>query len=433
MKSTLSLWAILLPTLFAAAQEPWSLEQCIRYGLEHNIDLQQQTLEADIRQAAYRQARFDHLPRISAGIAQEYNWGRSVDMQELVIIRNKLSRNTGASVQTSLNLFDGLARHHGARAAGKAAEAARENTRQARDALVTDITRAYLQLMLAGQIETCAQESYAAIVQQQERTARLVEAGSHPKSALDEIAAQVAAEKAAVVEAECQVRTATLALTQLMQLPDSMAFRVDDRFGQESVAGRVTPVSDTQIEDYLFGDPRIRSAQAVHEQMRHLQRQARSALLPVLQLQAGYGSYYSSTGEGKFGTQMDENRNPSLSLHLEIPIFQAMQAGTELRKKRLSLEMARLSIEKTRSEVVDEIRSATIEAENCCQQFHSSEETLRAMQQLLEITEARYNLGAATALDYITARNNHFKALSDCLQAKWQYLFQLKLLERYRK
>jgi outer membrane protein TolC len=54
------------------------------------------------------------------------------------------------------------------------------------------------------------------------------------------------------------------------------------------------------------------------------------------------------------------------------------------------------------------------------------------MQQLLDVTEAKYNLGAATALDYIVARNKRFKAATDYLQAKWQYLFQLKLLERYR-
>ena len=54
------------------------------------------------------------------------------------------------------------------------------------------------------------------------------------------------------------------------------------------------------------------------------------------------------------------------------------------------------------------------------------------MQNLLEITEAKYNLGAATALDYIVARNKRLKAVSDFLQAKWQYIFQLQLLERYR-
>lgn len=433
MKHILLTLLSILPAVFSAGQEPWSLEQCIRYGLEHNIGLRQQTLEADIRQAEYRQAQAAHLPVVSAGIARDYNWGRSVDMQELVIIRNKLTQATGASLQASLTLFNGLALHNARLAAGKAADAAREDSRQVREDLTVEITRAYLDLMLAGQIETYARESYAAIVQLQERTVGFVEAGSHPKSALDEMAAQVASEKAAVVDAWCRVRTASLALTRLMQLPDSTELHISDSFGQEPAADLVPTVTDSQVEDYLFADPRIRSTQALHEQMRYRQNQSLAAFFPTLRLTAGYGTYFSSTGEGSFRTQIDDNRNPSLSLQLDIPIFQSLQAVTQLRKSRIEREMARLEVEKTRSRIVDEIRSAVIEAENCRQQYRLSEETREAMRQLLEITEARYNHGAATALDYITARNNHFKAVSDCLQAKWQYLFQLKILERYQR
>ena len=54
------------------------------------------------------------------------------------------------------------------------------------------------------------------------------------------------------------------------------------------------------------------------------------------------------------------------------------------------------------------------------------------MKELLSVTEAKYDLGAASALDYIVARNNHSKAVADYLQAKWQYLFQLLLMEYYR-
>ena len=91
-----------------------------------------------------------------------------------------------------------------------------------------------------------------------------------------------------------------------------------------------------------------------------------------------------------------------------------------------------MEAERARVEIVDEIRTAAIEAENACQHYLSARETLDAMQELLQVTEAKYDLGAASALDYVLARNQHFKAMSDYLQAKWQYLFQLRLLEHYR-
>lgn len=414
------------------AQEPWPLERCIQYALEHNLDLQEKKLGVDIRRAELTQRRLAHLPVVSAQIAQEYNWGRSVDMQELVIIRNALTRATGASVSAALPLFNGFSRHYQRLSAKKAVEVAAFEVDDLRTALETDITRAYLELMLAKQMLNYTRESLATIIRQRERTAQLVEAGSQPKSALSEMEAQVAAERAEMVTAECRVRTATLSLTRLMNLPSDVSFTTGERFGQDSVAIRVPLVSDSQAERYLQNDPRIRGARARIAELQHQESAAKGQFFPSLNVSASYGTFYSSTADAPFRTQLDENRNPSVSLNLSIPIFSAWQAATNLKKSRLALEVARLDAQKVWTAVRDEIRSTRIETDNCLQQFLSSEETLQAMQQLLDVTEAKYNLGAATALDYIVARNKHFKAATDYLQAKWQYLFQLKLLERYR-
>jgi len=428
------LWILLFGALAdgLSAQEPWPLDRCIQYALEHNLDLQEKKVEVDIRRAELTERRLAHLPVISAQIAQQYNWGRSVDMQELVIIRNALTRATGASASAALPLFDGLSRHFQRLSAKDAVAVASFDVEDLRTTLETDITRAYLELMLAKQVLNYTRESHATIVRQRERTAQLVEAGSQPKSALSEMEAQVAAERAEMVTAECRVRTATLSLTRLMNLPADIPFTTGELFGQDSVAVRVALISDSQAESYLQTNPRIRSAQARISQLRHQEGAAKGGFLPTLSITASYGTFYSSTADAPFGTQLDENRNPSVSLNLNIPIFNAWHAATTLKKSRLALEVARLDAEKLRTAIRDEIRSTGIEADNCLQQFLSSEETLQAMQQLLDVTEAKYNLGAATALDYIVARNKRAKAATDYLQAKWQYLFQLKLLERYR-
>lgn len=423
---------LLLATGTMHAQEAWPLERCIQYALEHNTGIRQQRVEIDFRKAELRQMQAGHLPVLRAGVAQEYNWGRSVDMQELVIIKNKLTKATGASLTATATLFEGFSQHYGRLAAQKAVEAARQDARSQDEALTIDVTRAYLQLMLARQILAYTEESLSAIIQQRERTASMVEAGSQPKTALSEMEAQVASEKAAMVEASCRVRTATLALTQLMNLPSSEGFTAGEAFEQEEALAHVPLISENQMDDYIRQSPELLSAQASLEQMRHQQTRAKAAFLPSLRLSASYGTYYSSAADQPFRTQIDENRNPSLSLQLDIPVFQAFQTTSQLRKSRLACELASLGVEKVRTQLTDRIRSAAIEAENCCQQYLSSEETLHAMESLLAVTEAKYNLGAASALDYILARNNHFKAVSDYLQAKWQYLFQLKLLERYR-
>jgi len=432
-KQLIGFLLLAVPVVPLSAQDTWPLSRCIQYALEHNVNIREKQVEVELRKADLLQRKMAHLPVLSAGVSYDLNWGRSVDMQELVIVRNQLTRAAGASVAASVPVFDGLWRHYQRQAAQQAVQAASLEAADLRLSLEVDVTRAYLELMLAKQIHAYTQESHATIVQQRERTASLVEAGNQPKSALGELEAQVAAEKANMVSAECRVRTTTLALTQLMNLPGDVPFTTGNLFGQDPVATRVPVITDTQVEDYICRDPRIRSMQATLRQLRYEEKAAHSRFSPSIAVSASYGTYYSSTADDPLKTQLDENRNPSVGVQLSIPIFPTGETVAQAKKSRLNLEMARLEAERVRTQLTEDIRSAGIEAENALQRYLSSEETLQAMQSLLEVTEAKYNHGAATALDYVIARNNRFKAVSDFLQAKWQYLFQLKLLERYRR
>ena len=87
-----------------------SLDSCVKYALSHNCDiLLGKSAEAQSREDL-RQSKLDLLPSLNLYVNQYYNWGRSVDMQELVIVRNRLTRQTSGSVGASLPLFDGLQR-----------------------------------------------------------------------------------------------------------------------------------------------------------------------------------------------------------------------------------------------------------------------------------------------------------------------------------
>ena len=234
-----------------------------------------------------------------------------------------------------------------------------------------------------------------------------------------------------MVEASCRVRTAVLGLTRLMNLPPDSLFVTDSVFENDSIVPRIPVISADQAEAYIQSDARIRNARSSIREKEYLHAAARSPMLPTLSIAAGYGTYFSSTADDPFRAQLDENRNPSLSFQLGIPIFNGGTVLMQERRQRLAVRASRLEAEKLQAQIRDEIHEAAIEAENCLQKYRSADETLRATNGLLSITEARYNLGAATALDYIIARNHHFKAMSDFLQAKWQYLFQLRMLDRY--
>ena len=59
------------------ADEPvkqWSLEECIRYAIEHNIDLKQRELEQDNREVELHTSKYSWLPNLNANFGQNFDF-----------------------------------------------------------------------------------------------------------------------------------------------------------------------------------------------------------------------------------------------------------------------------------------------------------------------------------------------------------------------
>jgi outer membrane protein len=72
---------ILLLAIFtsAYAQDGWSLERCIQYALENNIQIKTQELNTQIYNNQLQQSKLGILPGLNAGANENFTFGRSVD------------------------------------------------------------------------------------------------------------------------------------------------------------------------------------------------------------------------------------------------------------------------------------------------------------------------------------------------------------------
>jgi outer membrane protein len=53
------------------------------------------------------------------------------------------------------------------------------------------------------------------------------------------------------------------------------------------------------------------------------------------------------------------------------------------------------------------------------------------LRESFKYAEQRYNVGAANAVDYNTQKNNVTNAETQLLQAKYEYIFKVKVLDFY--
>src|SRR6056297_3951593 len=89
------------------AQQTWTLEECINYALDYNINIKRQQVGAKQATNNHQQARKNLLPTASANISHSYNFGKTLNRDEYVYV-NQQFQYTDVSASTSVTVFDGL-------------------------------------------------------------------------------------------------------------------------------------------------------------------------------------------------------------------------------------------------------------------------------------------------------------------------------------
>lgn len=434
---------ILVPVLILClsktlgAQDIWSLEKCIEYAWSNNLSIKQQNIEVSKSETRLLQDRLDFLPDLNVSFGHNLNWGRSVDLQNLEIIHNKLSQSTSASANASIYLLDGLSKLYGIKNSRKSLEISIQEVERLKDEISVSIARSYLQILLAKEVLAAAEESFNSLEKQRDRTRLLVEAGSQPYTSLLDIESQLASERVQVVTAENRVMTSTLALQQLLDLqydPDFQIMVPDIDYTIQKYTG----YNIDEIYAGALSMPVIQSARLALTKGELDLKSAKGQFYPKISLAASYGTFYSSSTFAPDGSvypffeQFRDNINPSISIGLSIPIFNNWNVKTNVRNARLAKESLELDLRTKEQTLYKEIQTAVTEAETYYRQMEAAEANVSSMQESFRYVEEKFNAGALNSTDYTVARANLLKSRSEYLQAKYQFIFQLKIIDFYK-
>lgn len=431
--------AVLILTLSPAlrAQETWTLDRCIEYAWSNNLSIKQQNIEVSKSETRLLQDRLDFLPDLNVSFGHNLNWGRSVDLQNLEIIHNKLSQSTSASANASIYLLDGLSKLYGIKSSRKSLEISIQEVERLKDEISVSIARSYLQILLAKEVLAAAEESFNSLEKQRDRTRLLVEAGSQPYTSLLDIESQLASERVQVVTAENRVKTSTLALQQLLDLqydPDFQIMVPDIDYTIQKYTG----YNIDEIYAGALSMPVIQSARLALTKGELDLKSAKGQFYPKISLAASYGTFYSSSTFAPDGSvypffeQFRDNINPSISIGLSIPIFNNWNVKTNVRNARLAKESLELDLRTKEQTLYKEIQTAVTEAETYYRQMEAAEANVSSMQESFRYVEEKFNAGALNSTDYTVARANLLKSRSEYLQAKYQFIFQLKIIDFYK-
>ncbi|MEI7802384.1 MAG: TolC family protein [Bacteroidota bacterium] len=450
---------------FSHAQEKWSLEQCITFAQQNNIQLKQSELSTMLSKDSYTQSQLGLLPNLNASSSYGINTGKNIDPTSNLFV-NQSIRSGNISLSTNVTLFSGFSKINEMRKAYFDFMASRYSTEQMVNDISLSVATAYLQILFAQENLTTAEATEQLSQDQVDRTKQLVDAGVLAQGSLLQIQSQKALDELNTVTAKNQLTLAKLNLQQLLNMDHTVDIVIPDlkipvaMAFQEMTAGTI-------YETALTLQPGIKSAELKLKGAEKGLAAARGAYSPSLSLFGSLSSQYSNavkkikdgtltfdttqigidgftfapvytlTPSYQFentplGNQIKDNFGQGFGVSLNFPIFNGWATHTNISRSKVNMLNEQYNLDLQKQQLKKSIETAFADAVAAKDRYSAALKSESSFEQSFNYTEQKFNAGLLTSFDYVTAQNSLSKARSESLQAKFEYIFKLKVLDYYQ-
>lgn len=402
----------------------WTLDECIGYALEHNIEIKRQELGVSNSEIGLSESRWDYAPSLSAGSSYSISSGRVLDQTTYEFIENNVVGSSSASVSGSVQVFSGMRRHYALKKAKASMKASLADLESVRQDVELNVTAAYLQILCDQENLASAREMASMLESQMEKIQTMVELGRVTEADLLQIRSQHYAALNDIAAAEGQCRLSRMELCQLLEIQDWEGFAIEPIEVNDYDGMQLFPIRDSLAVE---SRPEYRSAEAGVEVARRNLQMARSSYYPTLSLSAGYGTSYSGARQKAvqnpdgtyryeaypFFRQYLDNGSSYLSLSLNIPIFSGMTTRNSVRRAKNASIDAQYALQTVRNRLSREYEQALIEYQTSCIQYEAAREQLAYAEEAAKMMTEKYNLGKIDFTSWNTAMTELAKAKYD--------------------
>ena len=461
MKKPLFLFFLSLFFFSSFSQEIWTLESCIIRAQEENLDIKQAKLSVLSSQQQLKQSKLSLLPSLNTGAAQAYNYGRTVDPYSNEFTNVNIKTNN-LSLSSSITLFNGFQNINKVKRDNYEYMAKKHDVEKVINDISLAVATDFLQVLFNKELVAVADKQLEISIQQEERISKLVSVGQLPRSALLETQSQVASEQLQLVRAKNQRDIALLGIKQLLEIESNTNFDIVVPLIELPKQKKIPSTEEIYTKAFeIF--PNVKSAMLRLKSSDKYLAMSKAGRLPIITLNGSMGSGYSDartrilgvdslgmissgyqtiSGENvlmpifdyqseitPFNQQLKENFSKSISFSMTIPIFNGWIANSSVANAKIAVMSAQNDLQKTQNQLrkeVEQVRADVIAAEK---QFLFAKKSTEALQESFNYNQQKFNEGMLNVYDYNDAKNKLIKTESDLLQAKYDYLFKLKILD----
>jgi outer membrane protein len=415
-------------SLAAQQDSVWTLDKCIDYAFERNIQIRKSEI-SNQRLGLYSvQAKAQRLPSVNASVSQNFNWSKSSNTGSSGfsgVNGSNYSVNSGVTIYNASRISNQI------KQADLDIEGGRYSLESTKESISLSILNAYVQVLYAEEQVKNTQNQIESTKSELNLAGERLALKSISISDYAQVKSQLASEKLTLANSESQLAIAKINLMQLMELPVQENFNIAHPDLKEPLNQKRIPDVKTVYQTALSIKPQVKNA-AVNKEIAGLDEKiAKASYFPVLSASAGLSSGYSSRENDAYFSQLNNGVSPAVGFSLSIPIFQKKQVKTNVAVAKLGFNDAELTETDTKNQLRKNIEQACLDVKSAQIEYEASLEKFKSTQESTTLSNEKFKQGIINSVDFLVSKTNLIVAESQFLQSKYNLIFSYKILDFY--
>lgn len=423
--------------IYAQDTQKWTLDDCISYALEQNIQLQQNKISLEESSVDVKSAKAALFPSLSFSSGHNVTnrpyqeQSNTVSGTEIITSDSKTTYNGNYGLNAQWILWNGNKRLNTIKQRKTSQQIAGLTVAETENSLQEQIAQLFIQILYADESVKINENTLHVSQATYERGMELFKEGSISKADLAQLEAQVSSDKYQLVTSESSLRDYKLQLKQLLELDGTEEMDlVLPALADEHVLQPLPSQTDV-YQQALTSRPEIQSSKLSIENSKLDIAVAKAGYFPTISLSASTGSMTNSASDNSWGSQMKYGWNNMIGVNISIPIFDNRQNKSAVQKARLQFDSSQLDLINKQKELYKNIESLWLDATNAQQQYAAAASKLKSSQASYEMVSEQFNLGMKNTVELLTEKNNLLNAQQQRIQAKYMAILDRTLLNFY--
>ena len=414
----------------------WTLEQCLDYALQNNIQLQKTRIQKQSATEDWLQSKSALLPSLSASTSQNVNYtpwistGTTSDGYSRSSV-DKVYYNGTYGVNANWTIWNGNRNRNQVKLNKLTEEAAAIDSMTTARNIQEQIAQLYVQILYTSEAVKVNQEALTSSQANESRGKQMVENGKMSKADLAQLTAQVAQDQYSVVQAESQVAGYKRQLKELLQITNE-EFDVVVPTTTDDMALQDIPALNTVYTSALDTRPELKSYQNAIDQSKINIEMAKAYNLPTLSANAGVSTSTTSMNSTSWGTQLKNNFNVGAGVTLSIPILDNRTKKTAYNKAVLQQQSAMLDLKNEQTTLYSSIENYWLQATTNQNQFKAAKVSTSSAKESYELINEKFKEGLANIVEVRTAKDKLLQSQQSELQSKYLTILNIDMLNFYK-